>query len=205
MSSVRSSKRTINLHLSSDALDWLDSMAREHSLPTQSKAARCCVNCAALTTMDLDDDVDEGGDGSSDSGGGGGGTQTMQSVDIELAAEQVDWLENRAGASANDVAGREKISVIMQRILHACRNAEKEEVFGVIRCKSKIATCEGAQDAVGILEKKYGECFKLHVSRVRKLLFLGFLALHACVLQFLCPALIYFFLSGRNYTMSSQE
>ena len=156
MSSVRSNKRTIHLNLSSDALDWLDSMAREHSLPTQSKAARCCVNCAALTTMDLDY-VGEGGEGSSGSGGGGGDTQTMQSVDIELATEQVEWLENRAGASANDAAGRARISAVVQRILHACRNAEKEEVFGVIRCKSKVVICEGAQDAVGVLEKKYGE------------------------------------------------
>uniref|UniRef100_A0A7S0FT29 Uncharacterized protein n=1 Tax=Minutocellus polymorphus TaxID=265543 RepID=A0A7S0FT29_9STRA len=144
MSSVRSKKQTISLNLSSGTLDWLDSMAREHSLPTQSKAARCCVNCAALTTTTLEE---AGGD---DTGG------DMQSVDIELAAEQVDWLESRAGASANDADGRAKISTVLQCILHACRNAEKEEVFGVIRCKSKVAICVGAQDAVGVLEKKYG-------------------------------------------------
>ena len=161
MSSVRSDKRTIHLKLPSDAVDWLDSMAREHSLPTRSKAARCCVNCAALTTMDLDEHVDdEGGEGSSGSSGGGGDAQNvqMQSVDIELATEQVVWLENRAGASADDAVGRAKISAVLQRILHACRNAEPEEVFGVIRCKSKVAICEGAQDAVGVLETKYGEC-----------------------------------------------
>jgi len=149
MSSVRSDKRTIHLKLPSDAVDWLDSMAREHSLPTRSKAARCCVNCAALTTMDLDDVDAEVGDGLK---------MQMKSVDIELATEQVVWLENRAGASATDAAGRAKISAVLQRILQACRNAETEEVFGVIRCKSKVATCEGAQDAVSVLEKKYGEC-----------------------------------------------
>ena len=149
MSSVRSNKRTIHLKLPSDAVDWLDSMAREHSLPTRSKAARCCVNCAALTTMDLDDVDAEVGDGLK---------MQMKSVDIELATEQVVWLENRAGASADDAVGRAKISAVLQRILHACRNAEPEEVFGVIRCKSKVATCEGVQDAVSVLEKKYGEC-----------------------------------------------
>lgn len=154
MSSVRSNKRIIHLNLPSDALDWLDSMAREHSLPTRSKAARCCVNCAALTAMNLDD---EGG-GETSGSGGGGDTQSMQRVDIELAAAQVVWLENRAGASATDAAGRTRIGAVMQRILRACQNAEKEEVFGVIRCKSKVAICEGAQDAVGVLEKKYGEC-----------------------------------------------
>ena len=81
MSSVRSNKRIIHLNLPSDALDWLDSMAREHSLPTRSKAARCCVNCAALTAMNLDD---EGG-GETSGSGGGGDTQSMQSVDIEFA------------------------------------------------------------------------------------------------------------------------
>lgn len=156
MSSVRSNKRILHLNLSSDALDWLDSMAREHSLPTRSKAARCCVNCAALTTtMDLDDGG--GGEGTSGSGGGGD-AQNMQSVEIEFAAEQVVWLESRAGASATDAAGRTRIGAVVQRILQACQSAEKEEVFGVIRCKSKVAICEGAQDAVGVLEKKYGEC-----------------------------------------------
>jgi hypothetical protein len=150
MSSVPSKKQTIALNLPSDALDWLDSMAREHSLPDKSKAARCCVNCAALTSMNLD----ECGDGAGSGARGNG----MQIVAIELATEQVEWLEIQAGASNDDADGREKISYVMQRILHACRNADKEEVFGVIRCKSKVAICEGAQDAVGILEKKYGEC-----------------------------------------------
>ena len=102
--------------------------------------------------------ADGGGEGTSGSGGGGGAAQNMQSVDIELAAEQVVWLENRAGASATDAAGRTRIGAVLQRILRACQNADKEEVFGVIRCKSKVAICGGAQDAVGVLEKKYGEC-----------------------------------------------
>ena len=150
MTSIRSKKQTIALNLPSDALGWLDSMAREHSLPDKSKAARCCVNCAALTKMNLDGD--EGGDC------GDAHEANMLNVDIELATEQVEWLENRAGASANDSDGREKISVVMQRILCSCQRADKDEVFGVIRCKSKVAVCEGAQDAVGVLEKKYGEC-----------------------------------------------
>ena len=151
MSSIRSKKRTVALDLPSDALDWLDSMAQEHSLPDKSKAARCCVNCAALTKMNLDGDEEGDGDACG---------VNMQSVDIEFATEQVEWLENRAGAgaSANDSDGRQKISLVMQRILRSCRNADKEEVFGVIRCKSKVAICEGAQDAVGVLEKKYGKC-----------------------------------------------
>lgn len=96
-------------------------------------------------------DGDEGGDHDAREA-------NMQNVDLELATEQVEWLEKQAGASANDSGGRQKISVVMQRILSSCRNADKEEVFGVIRCKSKVAICEGAQDAVGVLEEKYGEC-----------------------------------------------
>ena len=150
MSSIRSKKRTVALDLPSDALDWLDSMAQEHSLPDKSKAARCCVNCAALTKMNFDGGDEEGDDDAREA--------SMQNVGIELATEQVEWLENRAGASANDSEGRQKISVVLQRILRSCRNTDMEEVFGVIRCKSKVAICEGAQDAVGVLEKKYGKC-----------------------------------------------
>ena len=127
MSSIRSKKRAVALNLPSDALDWLDTMAREHSLPHKSKAARCCVNCTALTKMNLDGD--EGG-----ADEGEAHEANMQNVDIELATEQVEWLENQAGASASDLDGREKISVVMQRILRSCQRADKEEVFGVIRC-----------------------------------------------------------------------
>jgi hypothetical protein len=35
-------------------------------------------------------------------------------------------------------------------------NADENVVFGVVRCKSKVVACEGAQTAVDSLTKRYG-------------------------------------------------
>jgi hypothetical protein len=35
--------------------------------------------------------------------------------------------------------------------------ADEDVVFGVIRCKSKVTTCDGAKEAIELLSKRYGE------------------------------------------------
>lgn len=141
MSSLRSKKQTISLKLPSDVLDWLDSAAEAHSLPDKSKAARCCINCVALGDVVIE--PPHGAD-SNDS--------DLQEVNIELATEQVDWLGNEC-----DGSDEEDRSSVARRAIRACIKADKKVVFGVVRCKSKITACGGAQEAVDLLKEKYGE------------------------------------------------
>ena len=140
MSSLQSKKQSISLKLPRDVLKWLDSAAEAHSLPDKSKAARCCINCVALGDVTIA--PPESGSKDVD----------VQEVHIELAMEQVGWLEKQCG----DTDGDDRSSVV-RRAIRACIEADEKVVFGVVRCKSKVSVCEGAQKAVDLLKKKYGK------------------------------------------------
>ena len=60
-----------------------------------------------------------------------------------MAAEQLEWLE-------------EQTKGIEQKVVNACMKIDEYTVFGVIRCKSSVAKCEGAQEAVENIQKQFG-------------------------------------------------
>jgi hypothetical protein len=135
-------KQTLSVSLPGEMIDWLASSAKSHSLPSQSKAVRCCVNCVALGDVGMIEDTsDNSAIPASD----------YRDVDIELATQQLEWVNSvcskNEGSSPNE---------IMRSVITACMNADENVVFGVVRCKSKVVACEGAQTAVDSLTKRYG-------------------------------------------------
>jgi len=133
-------KKTFNFRLPSAQVDWLKRMAESHELPDISKAARCCINCAALGDVSpesfgaIHDDMEE-----------------MIELDIDLGEEQIAWLMGKA--SGED---KEEISNALIHVITASMSADEQTVFGVVRCKLKINECEGAQEAVNRVEEKFG-------------------------------------------------
>ena len=99
-----------------------------------------------------------------------------QAVTIELAAEQLQWIDSMILACTTGESDSLKNttttttittttpttfrnqSEVIRGVIWACMQAEDEAVvFGVIRCKSKVIVCEGAQAAVEMLRKRDGE------------------------------------------------
>jgi Arc/MetJ-type ribon-helix-helix transcriptional regulator len=165
-------KSTISVSLLTEMIDWLDVSTKSQSLPNQSKAVRCCINCIALgdakiTIVDDNDDDDDDGDEQSNNS-----IRDYQAVNIELATEQVKWIDSiitRTGTGDNKegVTGESTTttttmifsnqSEVVRSVIKACMKADEAVVFGVIRCKSKVTTCDGAKEAIGLLSKRYGE------------------------------------------------
>ena len=171
-----STKSTISVSLPTEMIDWLDVSTKSQSLPNQSKAVRCCINCIALGDVkmiivddDDDDDDDDGGKQSNNS------ICDYRAVNIELATEQVKWIDSiitRTGTGNNKEGVTEEgttatttttttifsnQSEVVRSVIKACMKADEAVVFGVIRCKSKVTTCDGAKEAIDLLSKRYGE------------------------------------------------
>ena len=67
--------------------------------------------------------------------------------EIELSSQQLNYMQ---GNHHNEV------SHSMQQIIHACSTGMDEyTVFGVIRCKRSVNDCEGAQEAVIDIGRRY--------------------------------------------------
>ena len=135
-------KQTLSVSLPAQMIDWLDASAKSRSLPSQSKAIRCCVNCVALGDVKMiEDDNDETAVPN----------VNYRALNIELASEQIEWVDsvcsNSEGSSQREV---------VRSVIKACMNSEADVVFGVVRCKSKVMACEGAQNAVDSLTERYG-------------------------------------------------
>eukprot|EP00566_Odontella_aurita_P025349 CAMPEP_0113527782 /NCGR_PEP_ID=MMETSP0015_2-20120614/1482_1 /TAXON_ID=2838 /ORGANISM="Odontella" /LENGTH=125 /DNA_ID=CAMNT_0000426245 /DNA_START=159 /DNA_END=536 /DNA_ORIENTATION=+ /assembly_acc=CAM_ASM_000160 len=113
-------------------------MAAAHSLPDSSKAVRCCVNCAALGAVKIGSDF---------------GVQKGELIErsFVLAEEQIIWAKGKVGSDDKNA-----MSTLVADIVKASMAADEQTVFGVVRCKLKVAECEGAKDAVDQIEKKYG-------------------------------------------------
>ena len=120
---------------------WLENMATKHKLSSISKAIRCCINCVALEeksqpsiSKQYTDSHDE----------------EIVSKQIELSKEQIAWIDTKQqdGISASEV---------VQRVVQACMELDEYTVFGIIRCKSSVAKCEGAQEAMKNIGIKYGK------------------------------------------------
>ncbi len=130
-------KQTISISLPAEMIDWLESSAKSQSLPSSSKAARCCINCVALGDVEMIDDHD--------------GKFDYRAVNIELAPEQIKWVDSVCAKTEGSSQ-----STVVRSVIKACMNAEADIVFGVVRCKSNVTACEGAQNAVDNLTKRYG-------------------------------------------------
>ena len=136
-------KQTLSISLPAEMIDWLNSSAKSQSLSSPSKTARCCINCVAIGDVDMIEDEDN--------------TSVSQKFDyratnIELATQQIKWVDSIC--SKSDGSSQSKV---VRSVIKACMNAEEDVVFGVVRCKSKVTTCEGAQNAVDLLTERYGE------------------------------------------------
>ena len=113
--------------------DWLESMATKHKLSSLSKAVRCCVNFAALENIQLAD--------KSTAFDGEDGIEKQ----IELSHEQITWI------------ARWEESNVTMRLIKSCMATDEYTVFGIIRCKSSVAKCEGAQLAILNIGEKFGK------------------------------------------------
>lgn len=138
-------KQTLSISLPAEMIDWLDCSAESYSLPSQSKAVRCCVNCVAIGDVDM-------AEGGNDANAVVETSMNYQALNIELASQQKEWIENFCSKSK----GYFSHSEVVRSVVKACMNAEEDVVFGVVRCKSKVTECEGSQEAVDILSKRYG-------------------------------------------------
>ena len=113
--------------------DWLESMATKHKLSSLSKAVRCCVNFAALENIQLAD--------KSTAFDGEDGIEKQ----IELSHEQLTWL------------ARWEESNVEMRLINLCMETDEYIVFGIIRCKSSVAKCDGAKEAILNIGEKFGK------------------------------------------------
>mmetsp|Transcript_4633 Transcript_4633/g.8299 ORF Transcript_4633/g.8299 Transcript_4633/m.8299 type:complete len:166 (-) Transcript_4633:265-762(-) len=136
----------VSLVLAKQQWEWLEDMATKHKLPSISKAMRCCINCVALEIDDAN--AKQQHHQPSEKGCCQSSTNNMhEDVDVTklvgLSREQVIWMESKQ----NDA-----VSVVRH-----CMEMEEFDVFGIIRCKTSIAKCEGAHDAVRNISEKYGK------------------------------------------------
>ena len=131
---VRSKKQTVSISLPAEMIDWLDSSAKSQSLLSQSKAVRCCVNCVALGDVKMAGEINDADAVQ---------IHDYQAINVELASEQVQWVDSVV-SSQTDWSQSEVVRLVVK----ACMNADADIVFGVVRCKSKVTECEGAQAAI---------------------------------------------------------
>ena len=112
-------------------------MTEKHSLKDISKATRICITCIALS------------DGNNSNGTSSDITMdSIQSIEkeIELSSQQLDYIRKNYSELSRGV----------REIVHACSVvADEYTVFGVVRCKSSIANCEGAREAVVDIGKRF--------------------------------------------------
>eukprot|EP01083_Nonionella_stella_P023879 66044_1 len=128
----------VPMNLTQDQWEWLESMASKHKLSSMSKAVRCCINCIALG------DVDESSAAPNNGKDGDGVITTTKQVG--LSKEQISWLAERG-----------EDYCVSSQILATCMAMEEYTVFGIIRCKTSIAKCEGAKEAVHNIGEQYGQ------------------------------------------------
>mmetsp|Transcript_13780 Transcript_13780/g.28929 ORF Transcript_13780/g.28929 Transcript_13780/m.28929 type:complete len:154 (-) Transcript_13780:266-727(-) len=136
-------KQTLSVSLPAEMIDWLDTSAKSQSLPSKSKVVRCCINCVALGDVKI---AKHGNDEASIPSSG------YRALNIEVAPQQIDWIN-----SVTSKAEGSSQSEAIRSVLKACMNADKYVVFGVVRCKSKVTACEGAQAIIDSLSKRYGK------------------------------------------------
>ena len=120
---------------------WLENMATKHKLSSISKAMRCCINCVALEEKSHSPVSKQSTDSHE---------EESISKQIELSKEQIAWIETKQQNGISE-------SEVVQRVVQACMELDEYTVFGIIRCKSSVAKCEGAQEAMKNIGQKYGK------------------------------------------------
>jgi len=132
---------TLRISLPPPQWKWLEKKASDYKLSNVSKAIRCCVTCVALGDAPLVASAEVLGDL---------GQNTVEK-NINLSPEQLQWIE-----AEKKNHGVLSASRFLQRIVGTCMTEVTEYiVFGVIRCKSTIAKCDGAQEAVMNIKCKF--------------------------------------------------
>eukprot|EP00956_Cyclotella_meneghiniana_P019616 scaffold33811_cov65-Cyclotella_meneghiniana.AAC.1 len=115
-------------------------MTEKYQLKDISKAARICITCIALA--DQDSKSTSSAMATTDS------SVQLVEKEIELSSQQLNYIHKNHHHN--------EISHSIQQIIHACSTVLDEyAVFGVIRCKRSINDCEGAQEAVGDIGRRY--------------------------------------------------
>lgn len=161
-------KITVGLCLPSDIIVWLDRMAAAHKLPDRSKALRCCINCVAVGDLHLDTDDDDANASGKSDGGAAAGAHSAKEVEqpMELGSQQVDWLHQIANTTNNANKNNDAdatavvvaLSPLVKQVVRVCMRTKNNEnlVFGVVRCKSRLSECAGAQGVVERLQEQNG-------------------------------------------------
>lgn len=135
-------------------MDWLQSMATKHKLSSPSKAVRCCVNCIAT---DYDNNLPWIGSFENENGVTYilSEQQRTEGPAFELAPQQVDWIDSVRNENAYPDVYLHR-ALFLWRIVKQCGDMDEYAVFGVIRCKSSVTKCEGAQEALKNVAEQYG-------------------------------------------------
>ena len=98
-----------------------------------------CINCVALGDAKMHT--------SPSYGGCNGCNNNVITKEVELSQEQLSWINGQTA----DGKG-----TIEQDVIDACMSIDEYTVFGIIRCKSSVSKCEGAQEAVENIQQQFG-------------------------------------------------
>lgn len=99
-----------------------------------------CINCVALGDAEINTAASSGGCS-------GCNNNNVITKEVELSQEQLSWINGQT------VDGKGSIE---QDIINACMTIDEYTVFGIIRCKSSVAKCEGAQEAMENIQQQFG-------------------------------------------------
>ena len=138
---MKTNYTNITLVLTQVQWQWLENMATKHKLSSISKAIRCCINCVALEEKSHSPISKQSIDSHD---------EEILSKQVELSKEQIAWIETKQQDSIS-------ASEVVQRVVQSCMELDEYTVFGIIRCKSSVAKCEGAQEAMKNVGIKYGK------------------------------------------------
>lgn len=125
---------SISIHLPTPQWEWLQAMTHKHKLKDVSKAIRICITCAAVgdaLVPDTDGHITQ--------------SNEMEENNVQLSLEQLNYIQNRY----------DDLSEGIRNAIDACRSTDEYTVFGVVRCKSTLTKCDGAQDAVADIGKRF--------------------------------------------------
>jgi hypothetical protein len=98
-----------------------------------------CINCVALGDAKMHTAPSSGDCNSCNN--------NVITKEVELSQEQLSWINGQT------VDGK---GTIEQDVINACMSIDEYTVFGIIRCKSSVAKCEGAQEAVENIQQQFG-------------------------------------------------
>lgn len=117
------SKVAVAVPLSEAETTFLGSQALRYGLPGAGKALRCCVNWAAQAAVALENAPSD--------------ACVTSSTSVHLAQSQLEYLQSIASTWNVDPG------LVARAVVLAAMKASPDEVFQVVRCKSRT-TCPNA-------------------------------------------------------------